>query len=278
MFFKIKLATITLIFIFLTACSSRWIYNQLDWLIIWYVDDYVSINELEPEFSGALDELLYWHRTTQLPLYRLELQTIKESINGPFDEARFELHYLTFTTFTQTTLNKAGEKFIPLISKMSEQQKTELLENLADKNTQYAERNIEIGELASRHKTLEKMQEFMEDALGELSDSQLNLMAQWAKTKPWMAPALYQNRLNWQQNLSHILKNTTIDQKALKGLFKNPQRNWSVAFNTQKHQNQQAMQSLITKMLPTLTQKQRNHLIKKIDSYIEDLDYLISNA
>ena len=279
MFLKIKLIAITLTLMLLTACSTRWVYNQLDWLIPWYLDDYVSINEFqEPEFSAALDDLLHWHRTTQLTLYRQELQAIKASINEPFDNDKFEGHYQAFNGFIEATFNQVGKTFSPLITKMTEQQKIELLENLAEKNAEYAEKNIEIGEQAYRQKTLERIQDFMQDALGELSEQQLDLLNQWAEDKPWMAPDLYQNRLNWQQNLRQVLESNVVDSSAVNSLFTNPQQHWSQGFEAKTALNQQQMQWLIRKLIPTLSESQRQHLLQKLDRYIEDFHYLANTT
>ena len=55
----------------LFACSStRLAYNYLDWVISWYLDDYIQLNkEQDDYYDRQLDELLQWHRSDQLPRY-----------------------------------------------------------------------------------------------------------------------------------------------------------------------------------------------------------------
>ena len=45
-----KLARLFLLSLFvltLTSCSSTFLYNQLDWLIPWYLDDYVDLTRAQ---------------------------------------------------------------------------------------------------------------------------------------------------------------------------------------------------------------------------------------
>ena len=50
-----------------TACSNKFFYNQLDWLIPWYVDDYVDLTLVQKEnLDKQVEMLLQWHRGEEL--------------------------------------------------------------------------------------------------------------------------------------------------------------------------------------------------------------------
>jgi len=50
-------------FLVLTGCSSKLAYNNLDWLIYWYMDDYVELNDSqEAIFDIKLEGWIDWHR------------------------------------------------------------------------------------------------------------------------------------------------------------------------------------------------------------------------
>ena len=68
-----------------SACSSTtYVYNRLDFLLPWYMDDYV---DLDAEQEAYLDELLVpflaWHRAHELPVYLTALNRIEDSLNQP---------------------------------------------------------------------------------------------------------------------------------------------------------------------------------------------------
>jgi hypothetical protein len=53
-----------------TGCGVKMAYNNVDRLIKWSMNDYMKLDPAqEAYFQSELDALLYWHRTTQLPIY-----------------------------------------------------------------------------------------------------------------------------------------------------------------------------------------------------------------
>ena len=58
----------------LASCSNAFVYNQLDWLIPWYMGDYVNLTrEQKKSFKEELEPLLQWHRNEELQNYLLIL-------------------------------------------------------------------------------------------------------------------------------------------------------------------------------------------------------------
>ena len=60
-----------LIVLTLSSCSAtQFIYNRVDILVRWYLDDYVSLDrEQQARFDSRLEGLLDWHRRDELPAY-----------------------------------------------------------------------------------------------------------------------------------------------------------------------------------------------------------------
>jgi len=54
-----------------SGCSAtQFIYNRVDIVIRWYLDDYVSLSrDQQAQFDERLDDLLSWHRQEELPSY-----------------------------------------------------------------------------------------------------------------------------------------------------------------------------------------------------------------
>ena len=55
----------------ISGCSAtQFIYNRVDIVIRWYLDDYVSLSrDQQAQFDERLDDLLSWHRQEELPSY-----------------------------------------------------------------------------------------------------------------------------------------------------------------------------------------------------------------
>lgn len=66
---------------FLASCSSKLAYNNLDWWVYWYMDDYIELkDEQEEKFDDYLQNWLRWHKTSELKRYQAQLLDIKRQI------------------------------------------------------------------------------------------------------------------------------------------------------------------------------------------------------
>ena len=76
-----------------TGCGVKMAYNNVDRLIKWSMNDYMKLDPAqETYFQNELDALLYWHRTTQLPIYAKAIREFDAEIgNGATVEDLFVL-------------------------------------------------------------------------------------------------------------------------------------------------------------------------------------------
>ncbi len=67
----VRCAVIAALFLVLTACSgTTLVYNRLDTILPWYVDDYVDLDNPQQQLlDQTLQPFLRWHRQQELPRY-----------------------------------------------------------------------------------------------------------------------------------------------------------------------------------------------------------------
>jgi hypothetical protein len=77
----------------MSGCGVKLFYNNIDRLAHWTMDDYMDLDPAQQAFFDAhLDVLLYWHRTTQLPIYAKTLIEFDHSVvDGASVEEMFVL-------------------------------------------------------------------------------------------------------------------------------------------------------------------------------------------
>ena len=74
-----------------TGCALKFMYNQLDWLIPWYVDDYISFDPAqEVLFDARLEQYLRWHRQEQLPQYADFFESVADAMADRLSAAEME--------------------------------------------------------------------------------------------------------------------------------------------------------------------------------------------
>ena len=109
-----------------SGCGPRLIYPQLNWLVPFYVDDYISLN---PEQSSLLEErllrVLEWHCRTQLPAYARLLREMAKDFEDPLHPVRYErLQYYSnqFTTHWQELSKEIGPQIADILATSSDEQ------------------------------------------------------------------------------------------------------------------------------------------------------------
>ena len=70
-------------FLLLVGCSTKFTYNNLDWLIHWYVDDYVELSDRQENlFDEHFANWLNWHRSEELAKYVKHLKSLKADVEN----------------------------------------------------------------------------------------------------------------------------------------------------------------------------------------------------
>ena len=137
----------------LTGCSAtQFIYNRVDVLVRWYLDDYVSLDrDQRVQFDERLDIFLEWHRREELPEYVVLLDdalTILDngvSLDATRDMAdRIELAAVRFQDPFLELLLSTGkdlrqEQRVEFIDNMMAQQEEFEADRLARSDDEYRE-------------------------------------------------------------------------------------------------------------------------------------------
>ena len=78
------------------GCTMSFTYNHLDWLIPWYVDDYVDLSRQQRQLlQGQLGPVLQWHREEELERYLELLDQIEADLAGEVTAAQVEVNDLS---------------------------------------------------------------------------------------------------------------------------------------------------------------------------------------
>lgn len=76
-----KLCISLLLLITMTGCSGKIAYNNADFLLRWYIGQYIELNdEQAPQVKALLDKALEWHRVNELPRYLAQLRELRTQI------------------------------------------------------------------------------------------------------------------------------------------------------------------------------------------------------
>lgn len=268
-----RLLFITLILL-LSGCAVKFIYNQLDWLIPWYLDDYVSLNSSQEKlFQERLQSYLDWHRKQQLPVYADFLDWVAmSSENGlslkEIDELQARIEDLSAQLFA-----RLAPALQDSFADLSDEQVTELFANLEQENEDYVEQFIETPEHKQRRKRVREVRKFIERWTGTLDEEQMKLIQLWSQDYALMGAEFMQSRVAWQQRLRYIMQRRderSYLEQALHEIFSTRRRIRTQEYEKKLRENENLLKQLYLQLDKSLTQKQRSRMISKLKNYAAD--------
>jgi hypothetical protein len=263
----------------LPACSSTFMYNQLDWLIPWYADDYVDINrEQTKSFKARLIPLLEWHRKDELPTYLPIVDGITADLDAPITEAvisgwmgELELAYKRLEANWLPMLLDLGDE-------LSDAQVEELMDNLREEQEELQEEYLERSEEDYVEDSYDNMADNLSDLLGRLSAEQKQVLQDAAKNMQRFDSGWLQERQQWLDKMAVILQRNPGWQQAMKDAIADQEVNRDPTYTEAYEINQSIIFRAMAEVLNSRSEKQDSRLRREISDLRADIVTLINQG
>ena len=192
----------------LGACSgTTLLYNRLDFLVPWYVDDYAELNgEQETYLEELLTPFLAWHRSQELPSYVKILGDIEASLDEPETQAGVEA---IFSEFERAWLRLEGEALDSLLdlgAQLSDAQLDGFLEVLWEQQDEYKEEYLDRPDEEFYEDSYDNLKDNAKEYLGALSDKQRDILRESSSKLLRSDEEWLRERAEWFKQLEVILK------------------------------------------------------------------------
>lgn len=270
---SVRLFIIALLFL-LSGCAVKFIYNQLDWLIPWYLDDYVSLTlQQETLFESRLQQYLDWHRRQQLPIYADFLEWVAHSSEDGLNLSELDTIQTRSEKFTVELFARLAPALQVLFEDLDDGQVTELFRNLEKENKKYYEHYVERSEKKQRYKRVKDVRKFIERWTGNLTDEQVELIRNWSWKYQLMGKDFLHSRQAWQKQFQQVLKRRREHaylERSLQDLFSNRRLGMSEEYNKKYQFNESLLKQLYLDLDASLSSEQRSRMIRKLKSYAQD--------
>jgi Family of unknown function (DUF6279) len=266
--------------LFLTSCSSTFIYNQLDWLIPWYVDDYVDLTGPQKKsLKQQLQPLLHWHRKEELARYLDLLAGIEEDLAAPLDGSTLQ----GWVDAASLAGERLEQHMLPLAFEVGEQlsdaQMADFLESLWDKQAELEEEFLERDDAAYIEESYENFEENLREFLGRLNAEQKLLVQEAAASLQRFDDAWLAERRAWLELLQRVLSERRDDwQQQIVDAMADRQQMQSPQYRDIYLRNQQIILQAVADVLNSRTEKQSTHLQEELDQLRRSLQKLIALA
>jgi len=268
-----------LLAVVLSGCVVRVVYNQLDWLTLWYVDDYFELdNTQKSQARELIAHTLAWHRSNQLPRYVSLSRAVHDRVGTPVSAAFIADVYADVVGLWDQLLGQVATDAGELFRSLSDSQVEALFERLAEDNLEFEEEysGVTAGERrAKQDKAIIKM---FRRFTGRLSTAQEDLIRSRTAQLHDLSAEWLQRRAAWQAQFRSLLTGRRSDPQfvsRLANLMLDPNQFDSPGYRELVEDNQRQVFSLVAEVLGTLSPAQADATRKRLAGFMEDFDALI---
>lgn len=267
------LITIVL-FLSVSACSSKLAYNNLDWLSYWYVSDYIDLtDDQSTAVKDRLRVIHQWHRRDQLPRYEARLNTLKQEIEADRISPVSVATAMAFIRDSWFQLRgQVVSSAMDLLPTLSSVQAEELFANLAEKNkSDLAELSKETDKRFEYR--YEKLEELIEDYLGQVTDQQKLILELYIGSSFDTKQAYLEGNQRMQADLkaevlAYIKQPSQNLLETIRKKLNQPDKYRSNEYKLYVAENRKLVSVMLSDLAVTLTADQKVFLINKIQDWI----------
>lgn len=266
-----RLFCIFVMTILLGACSTSIVYNNADYLVKWWIGKYIDFNATQkPIVDQTIDAWLNWHREQEIPRYTNQLTTLKTAIVAQ-DLSREQLsqHF----SETQSHMTRIRQRVAPDVAAIGVTLDLEQLSQLFATITHERQERAEEAKQRRQKQPSRSARiiESMEEYIGPLTQVQTDIVdtyvAQLNSTSQlWQAYGDLSNQTARKILLSAAFDN--LAQQRLADFIVNQESLQTLALQEASEENKALYIEMLWAILPTLSNRQRDELIDKIDEYL----------
>ena len=259
--------------------STRFIFNQVDWLMVWYLSDVFSLEkEQKKALSQVVNRNLDWVRTEQLPQYAEMLRVVDAGINdGSLSVAQLDSQFSQMLSMWDVFLRQVIPDMASFLGDLSDQQVADFVSKSEVKNEElweeYAGETPEKRVERRLKSAIKNLQRFT----GKLNDQQVALVAghlerMYDNSAEWM-----QGRRQWQANFQAlVLERPPRDQfiARLEAMILDPNAVDSEDYRRKVDANKTILMEMFVDLTGQLDAKQKQRMSQRLNDFADDFDAL----
>lgn len=270
-----------------SGCSTRFIYNRLDTLAVWYFESLVSLNDGQrTELRAWLERTLAWHRRSELNRYADFVKDVSATLAAPSAPETHESLRVRFQGLIDSLMSKTAPEASELLLHLTPKQVDELIANLEKQTRESTEESAEaIAENEWRPRQTKDFLKQMKRWAGSVTPQQKELIAATVAELEPTHEDWAESQRAWREALREALSQSSAAPRAnaddrdpprVRALLADPDRQWTQAYSEKVTRNRGRYQKLLMSLDTSLTVKQREHLRNELDRLAETLSRLAS--
>jgi hypothetical protein len=283
----IKTALICLLAFLFTACSAvRFVYNQGDTLVRWWMDDHIGFTSEQDTFAREfLERQFWWHRTEQLQEISFSLEQIRDKISRPMSTHEINQFSDQFKKYAYSIANKATPDVAKLFISLQPSQIEAMQKRMQKGNDKFIKEWLPKEKEKQIQVRADKVIERTEWLFGTLSKEQEQKIRDHIIANPLDMNAVFQDRLRRQNDLILMAKEIQakrLSQTQAEELIKNYIKNFEYGHTPEQRSFAKNRADIGIKLASFVTQtvndEQRKYAKGRVDTWVADVQELIRES
>jgi hypothetical protein len=263
--------------LFLSACTSGFVYNRLDWLIPWYVDGYVDLTRAQRDVLRAqLAPSLAWHREEELARYADLLERVEADLEGTVKPAMVRSWAEEILDAAQRVERSMMEVALEFGGEVSEAQIREFIDSLWERQSEYEEEFLERDDAEYAEDDYENLYDFLKRFVGRLEPEQRAVLREAAGELQRFDRAWLEERRAWLETLQPLLLERAPGwQDAVMAAYEARLEQRTPAYFAAFEHNLEQITVAYAWVLSNLTERQRAHAARELQDLQRTLHKLM---
>jgi hypothetical protein len=264
----------------LLAGCTRLVLGQLDWLVVWYVDSYVSLDPAQKSLvRDGVRRNVATFRREQLPDYLGVIAGMRADLGVPGTVARVEQRFAELEALGRRTVDLLVPDAVALLRSLSPAQVDELYASFAEGAADLAEDYSGTTAERRRERQARSVLKLTRRLTGSLNQSQEELVRAHLARLHDLAPQWLERRQGWQQALRASLdgprKPPEFDAQVA-SLLLDPDQFDAPRYRRKVAENRAVVYAMVADVIASLTPTQRAHVDRRLAEYERNLLALAS--
>ncbi|TAK82908.1 MAG: hypothetical protein EPO20_19460 [Betaproteobacteria bacterium] len=261
----------------LVACTAlRVAYENADTYLHWRSGSYLDLDRKESqELAERIDAFFTWHRAQELPQYARIADEAAQRLDDGLSREDLVWGYDSLVAHARQSLRVAAGRIAPLLDGLTPQQVAHLEKGFAEDNRKFARENLRGSEKERRKRRAKKVEERLEDWVGNLTHAQVERVRQYSERAPLYDELRDRDRKRLQAEVLEMVRQRAAQQR-LADLAAHWDRGRDPAYAAASEKARQEYFALLLDLDRTLTREQRVRAIANLERYAEDFKVLAS--
>jgi hypothetical protein len=271
-----------------TGCSSiRLSYNHGDTLLYWWLNGYVDLAyEQKDGVREDIDDLLAWHRKTQLTSYVQLLEAGQRQLQGNPTQADLQANVDAIKASTEVLLVKATPDLADLARALQPAQIANMEKKFASNNADFRKKFMSGNAEKRQNVRYEKSLDQFETWFGSFSNEQEAIIRKLSDARPQGNQLWFEERVLRQKNiiaLLHKVQREKTDKATTQLLIQDLIKNAFARLEQSEHKaffdaSNAATTQMVMQVIAIATPVQKTHAHERMQGWIDDFNSLAAEA